>query len=135
VRLLAEIALITLAAIGVAVFVILIPGREPAGPPRSARSRPRPDQLLKLEQLVNSAQASTLHAHAYLRPVLVEIATRRLSAHGYALDSISPDSGRKLLGEPLWELVRPGRPFPEDRHAPGVPGAQIGAMLDVLEAL
>jgi hypothetical protein len=135
VRLLAEIALITLAAIGVAVCVILIPRRGPGGPPRSVRPRPRPDQLLKLERLVSSAEASTLHTHAYLRPALVEIATRRLAARGYALDSISADAGRKLLGEPLWELVRPGRPFPEDRHAPGVPGDQIDAMLDVLEAL
>jgi hypothetical protein len=135
VRLLAEIALITLPAIGVAVCVIVIPRRGPGGPPRSVRSRPRPDQLLKLERLVNSAEASTLHTHAYLRPALAEIATRRLAAHGYALDAISADKGRKLLGEPLWELVRPGRPFPEDRHAPGVPGDQIDAMLDVLEAL
>ena len=70
-RLLAEIALITLAAIGVAVCVIVIPRRGPGGPPRSVRSRPRPDQLLKLERLVNSAEASTLHTHAYLRPALV----------------------------------------------------------------
>ena len=65
----------------------------------------------------------------------MEIATRRLAAHGYALEWISADAGRKLLGDPLWELVRPGRPFPEDRHAPGVAGDQIDAMLDVLEAL
>jgi hypothetical protein len=135
VRLLAEIALITLAAIGVAVCVILIPGRRPPAAPRVARPRPRPEQLVRLERLISSAEASTLHTHAYLRPALVEVATRRLATHGYALDTIAPETGRELLGEPLWELVRPGRPFPEDRHAPGVPGAQIDAMLDVLEAL
>jgi hypothetical protein len=135
VRLLAEIALITLAAIGVAVCVILIPGRRPVGAPRTARPGPRPEQLVRLERLISSAEAGTLHTHAYLRPVLVEVATRRLAAHGYALDSIAPQSGRELLGEPLWELVRPGRPFPADRHAPGVSGAQVDAMLDALEAL
>ncbi|MGO9821140.1 MAG: hypothetical protein ACLPTJ_10880 [Solirubrobacteraceae bacterium] len=134
-RLLAEIALITLAAIGVLVCVILIPSRGPAALPRTVRPRPRPDQLVTLERLVSSAEASTLHTHAYLRPVLVEVATRRLAAHGYALNSVSADAGRRLLGDPLWDLVRPGRPFPEDRHAPGIPGSQIAAMLDVLERL
>lgn len=134
-RLLAEIALITLAAIAVAVCVFLIPRRANRRPPRPARARPRPDQLVRLERMLSSAQASTLHAHAYLRPVLVEVTTRRLAAHGYRLNAVSADDGRELLGEPLWELVRPGRPFPEDRHARGVPGAQIDAMLDALEAL
>ncbi len=134
-RLLAEIALITLAAVAVVVSVILTPRRESARPPRSTRPRPRPDQLVRLERLVSSAQASTLHAHAYLRPVLIEITARRLAAHGYRLDSMSADTARNLLGDPLWELIRPGRPFPEDRHASGVPEAQIDAILDVLEAL
>jgi hypothetical protein len=135
VRLLAEIALITLAAVAVVVSVILIPRHESARRPQATRPRPRPDQLVRLERLLSSAQASTLHAHAYLRPVLVEITTRRLAAHGHRLDSMSADTGRKLLGDPLWELIRPGRPFPEDRHASGVPEAQIAVILDVLEAL
>ena len=134
-RLLAEIALLTLAAAGVVVCVVLIPRPEPARRPRISRPRPRPEQLARLERLVSSAEASTLHTHAYLRPVLVEVATRRLAAHGHALASLTPEAGRQLLGEPLWELVRPERPFPEDRHAPGVPGPQVAAMLDVLEAL
>lgn len=134
-RLLAEIAILVLAAIGVVVCVVLIPRRAPVGSPRVARPRPRPEQLLKLERLVNSAEASTLHTHAYLRPVLIEIATRRLAAHGHVLESISPETGRELLGAPLWELVRPGRPFPDDRHARGVPAAELDVMLGVLEAL
>ena len=60
-RLLAEIALITLAAIGVAVCVILIPRRGLGALPRSVRSPPRPDQLAQARapcQLRRSQHAS-----------------------------------------------------------------------------
>lgn len=134
-RLLAEIALLVLAAIAVAVCVILIPRRRPAQASRPARPPSRPEQLVKLERLIASAEASTLHTHAYLRPVLVEVAARRLARRGYRLESMSPETGRALLGEPLWDLVRPGRPFPDDRHGPGVPRTQIDALLGMLEGL
>jgi hypothetical protein len=135
-RLLAEIALVVIAAVGVAVCVARLPG----GPPmRQRRGQPpqpsRPEQLVELERLVISAKANTLHAHAYLRPLLAEIVSRRLSARGYALESIPDDRGRRLLGEPLWEIVRPNRPFPEDRHAPGVSEGKFREILDVLEGL
>jgi hypothetical protein len=136
VRLLAEIALVVIAAIGVAICVARLPGGPPMRQPRGrGDEQSRPEQLVKLERLVISANANTLHAHAYLRPLLAEIATRRLAAHGYALESVPEDRGRRLLGESLWEIVRPNRPFPEDRHAPGVSEGTFGEMLDVLEGL
>ena len=73
--------------------------------------------------------------HAYLRPVLVEIATHRLVANGQALDRMSDVTGRRILGDDLWEIVRPDRGFPEDRHGPGVNPQTLEAMLDVLERL
>lgn len=134
-RLLAEIALVAIAAIGVAVCVVLLPGNPPA--PRRPRlpKRSRPEQVVKLERLVVTAEANQLQAHAYLRPVLAEIASWRLAAHGHALESIPKERGQGLLGELLWEIVRPDRPFPEDRLAPGVSKEQLDEMLDVLEAL
>jgi hypothetical protein len=43
--------------------------------------------------------------------------------------------GRELLGDRLWDIVRPGRPFPEDRHGPGVSPRELGAMLEVIRQL
>jgi hypothetical protein len=136
VRLAAEIALVVLAGIGLAVCVALIP----AGPTRRPRARPappspRPGQLVALERMVVTAGASAVQVHAYLRPRLIEITAYRLAARGQTLDWMPADVGRELLGDRLWDIVRPGRPFPEDRNAPGVRPPELAAMLAVLERL
>ena len=133
-RLLAEIALVVLAGIGVAACVSLLPDARPTR--RRGRVAPapaRPDQLVALERLVVTSGASAVQVHAYLRPLLVEIASRRLAARGLALDRMPPALGRELLGDRLWDIVRPDRPFPEDRQGPGVAPHELGAMLEVLE--
>jgi hypothetical protein len=135
VRLFAEIALVAIAASGVAVCIALLPGAPPAPPRRREPQPPRSEQLIKLERLVISAEANKLYAHAYLRPLLAEISSRRLAAHGCVLGSVPEEHGRRLLGAPLWEIVRPDRPFPEDRHAAGVSAGELGEMLDALEKL
>ena len=134
--LLGEIALVVVAAIAVAVSVAMLPEavawrnrRAPA--PQAAR----PEQLVRLESLVTTAGASALKAHAYLRPLLVEIAARRLAARGQTLERIPEAVGKDLLGAPLWELVRPDRQFPADRHGPGVPRQDLAAMVEALERL
>jgi len=135
--LLAEIALITVAAIAAAVCLALLPkpgsARRAASPPPAPRERP--EQLLRLERLVSLSGASALQLHAYLRPLLVEIATWRLAARGETLTRLSEATGRQVFGERLWEIVRPGRPFPEDRSGPGVSTDELAAILDVLERL
>ena len=134
--LLAEIALVVVAAITVAVSVAMLPEavawRNRRAPvPQAAR----PEQLVRLESLVTMAGASALKAHAYLRPLLVEIASRRLAARGQTLERIPEAAGKDLLGAPLWELVRPDRQFPEDRHGRGVPRQDLAAMVEALERL
>ena len=120
-RLLAEIGLVVLAGIAVAACVSLLPDARPTRRSRRAAPAPaRPDQLVALERLVVSAGTSAVHAHAYLRPLLVEIASRRLAARGQTLERMPDAPARELLGDRLWDLVRPDRPFPEDRHGPGV---------------
>lgn len=98
----------------------------PAGPP---------EQLLKLQRLVSTAGFSPVSVHAYLRPLLAEVASLRLAAHGRSLNRMSDAAGAQLMGDPLWDIVRPSRPFPEDRYAPGISAADLSAMLDVLERL
>lgn len=134
-RLLAEIALVVLAAVGIAVCLAQLP-RPPAPRERSRPPQPpRPDQLVALERLVSMAGTSALQVHAYLRPQLAEIASRKLAARGRSLERIPAAEGRALLGDHLWDLVRPDRPFPEDRHGPGIPAEQLRQMLETLEQL
>jgi len=131
-----EIALIAIAAVAAAICVALVPagpsGRPRRGAPRAPSS---PPQLVELERLIGTAHVSALQLHAYLRPLLAEIASTRLAARGVTLEGLSDETGRPLLGDRLWELVRPGRPFPEDRRAPGLSDAELATMLDRLEAL
>ena len=135
-RLLAEIGLVVLAGIVVAVCVSLLPDARPARRRRRMASAPaRPDQLVALERLVVSSGSSAVQVHAYLRPLLIEIASRRLAARGQALERMPDPFGRELLGVSLWDLVRPDRPFPEDRQAPGVTPQQLRAMLEALDRL
>jgi hypothetical protein len=135
-RLVAEIGLVIVAGLAVAVCVFLLPDPRPIRRRRPPRPAPaRPDQLLALERLVASAGTSAVQAHAYLRPLLVEIASRRLAARGQTLERLPARTARGLLGDRLWDLVRPDRPFPEDRHGPGVAPQELRAMLEVLERL
>lgn len=135
-RLLAEIGLVVVAGIAVIVCVSLLPDARPIQRRRPLAPRPpRPDQLVELERLVVSAGTSAIQVHAYLRPLLVEIAARRLALRGQTLERMPDAVGRELLGNRLWDIVRPGRPFPEDRQGPGVAPQQLRAILEVLERL
>ena len=72
---------------------------------------------MERELVLGSADAD--HAHRRLLPLLRGTAAARIAArHGFELER-RPDAARALLGEDVWELLRPDRPEPEDRHAPG----------------
>jgi hypothetical protein len=132
----AEIALIVLAGIAVAACVTLLPTPQPLRRRKAASAAPsRPQQLVALERLVSTAGASAVSAHAYLRPQLAEIVSHRLAARGQTLARMPEAAGREVLGDQLWDLVRPDRPFPEDRHGPGVAPKELSAMLEVLRRL
>jgi hypothetical protein len=136
VTLLAEIALVVLAGIAVATCVTLLPAprplrlRQPAAPVPS-----RPQQLVALERLVTTAGTSAVSAHAYLRPRLIEIVSHRLAARGQTLERMPEAVGRDLLGDRLWDIVRPDRRFPQDRRGPGVQAQELDAMLEVIRRL
>jgi len=132
----AEIALVLVAAVGVAVSIASLPTG-----PRSRWKRlapppsPQPDQLIRLERIVSGAGSSSLDVHVYLRPLLVEIASRRLAGRGQALERMPDSKGRDLLGDRLWEIVAPARPFPRDRYGPGLPPEELQEMLNMLRRL
>ena len=98
------------------------------------RRGPPPAQFVRLERIVEWSAASGMSAHTRLRPVLAEIVEARLVRRGLRLERDVEESQR-LLGPAVWELVRPDRPAPRGRDAPGIPPRRLEEMLDVLEAL
>jgi hypothetical protein len=141
VRLAAEVAFIVLGAVAAAVCLAALAVRLPAGRPvfeSGLRPRDRTDlwpaQLVRVERTVAWSGSSATDAHTRLRPVLVEIAEARLARRGVRLER-DPAEARRLLGPMAWELVRPDRPPPADRDAPGIAVRDLEEILDALEKL
>jgi len=101
--------------------------------PASASSPPL--ELLRVERELELGIASADYAERRLLPLLRSIATARIgSRRGIELER-RPDAARDLLGDDVWELLRPDRPESADRHAPGVPREQVISVIDRLESL
>jgi hypothetical protein len=108
-------------------FEAALRGRKTAAPP--------PEELVRMERELVLGSADADHAHRRLLPLLRATAAARIAArHGFELDR-RPDAARALLGDDAWELLRPDRPEPADRHGRGVPEAQIAAAIARIEAL
>jgi hypothetical protein len=96
---------------------------------------PQPEEIVRMERELVLGIADADHARRRLLPMLRAAAEARLaSRHGFELER-RPERARALLGEDVWELLRPDRPEPEDRHGPGVPRQRIALVIDRLEAL
>jgi hypothetical protein len=101
------------------------------------RRAAEPDRVAELERLERELYLGAMTAfdlHYRLRPVLREIVEPRLERHGLRLDA-DDRRVRERLGEELWEIVRPAREAPEDRHAPGPGVARMRRVVEQLEAV
>ena len=136
----AEAVLILAAATGAGAGVAALARLPARGGGFEDRERPRvrpgppPAQFVRLVRIVEWSGESGLSAHTRLRPVLVEIAEARLVRRGLRLDR-DVEEAQRLLGPAVWDLVRPDRPTPRGRDAPGIPPRRLEEILDVLEAL
>jgi hypothetical protein len=90
------------------------------------REQPVPE-LERTEREVTLATATAYDFHVRLLPHLREIAQCRLERSGKT-------SGPDTLGK-WWELLRPGRPEPDDRFAPGIKPAELRALVSDLERM
>ena len=128
-----------------AMALLLLVGHSRDG--RGARSRfeaslrrppvttPQPVELLRVERDLELGIAGAGNAQHRLLPILREAAVARLaSRHGIELER-RPDAARELLGEDVWELLRPDRPGPTDRFERGVPRDQVAAVIERVESL
>ena len=104
---------------------------------RPRRRAVRGDQLPELarvERELVMASAAAFDFHRRLRPLLRDVADHRLRRRGVFLDE-QPAQAQALLGEDLYDLVRPDRPVPDDRHGPGLAVAEVASVVDRLERL
>jgi hypothetical protein len=129
---------IVLAAIGVASLTRVLAGepdlrasaferaltREPATPGR-------PPELLRVEREITLGTSTAGHLYLRLLPLLREVASARL---GHDLE-LRPAHARERLGDDVWQLLRPDRPEPPDRHGPGIPVAEVRRVVERLEAI
>jgi hypothetical protein len=98
-----------------------------ATPPRRPQ---RPRELERLEREVSFAASTEFDLHFRLRPLVRDIATARLERRGQRLETSAEE-----LGDELWELVRPDREPPGQRHAAGPGVAGVKRMVERLERL
>ena len=95
----------------------------------------RPQGLVAMERLIILAVATAFDLNYRLRPILREIAAQRLADNrGLRLAGGGPRIER-VLGEGLWELVRPDRPGSESRFGPGVRPQALGRAIERLESI
>jgi hypothetical protein len=84
-------------------------------------------EVERMEREVTLATASAYDLHTRLLPHLREIARARLEQAGH-------EPTPETLGR-WWELLRPDRPMPDDRSAPGISSADLRALVADLERM
>jgi hypothetical protein len=95
----------------------------------------RPAELARLEREVYLSVGTSFYLHHRLRPLLREVAGHRLLIrHGVDLDA-RPEAAETILGAAAWSWLRPDRPEPRDRWAPGPPLGELRAVVDAIEAI
>ena len=122
-----------------ALLMLVVVSAVGAAVPRARRSdlaaaldeRPEPvgpvPQLAKMEREVTLAIGNAYDLHTRLLPHLREIAAARLERHGQR-------PGPDTLGR-WWDLLRPDRPEPSERFAPGIAERELRALVADLERL
>ena len=79
------------------------------------------------------AGSAAFDVHFRLRPAITDLATELLSARrGIDLER-SPEQARVALGDDVWEIVRPDRAPPAERHGSGIDEAQLERVVTGLE--
>ena len=84
-------------------------------------------EVERMEREVTLGAATAYDLHVRLVPQLRQIAQARLERAGRPM-------GPETLGR-WWELLRPDRPAPEDRHGPGISQSELRALVSDLERM
>ena len=126
-------ALTLAAAVAAATALELRPARRQGRPPRAVEDE-MPLRLRQIVDILGESARSEFGVDRSLRPVLVPIATARLGRRGIDM-ALAPRRAEELLGDRLWEIVRPDRPAAANRTSRGLPSHDLRAAIERLEQL
>jgi hypothetical protein len=133
-----DVYVVFLGALLVLALVRIAPGERDEERGLPLRDERPPDRIVELDRLerdVVLATGSELEQHVRIKPLLRDVVEDRLwRSRGVELDA-SPDRARELLGEELYELVKPGRPDPDARYFRGLDLKGLARVLDQIESL
>ncbi len=109
-------------------------------PPRRQQPPPRTgdhEMPLRLRQIaadLRASEQSEFGVDRSLRPLLVPIVAARLGRRGVDM-ARAPRRAQELLGDVLWEIVRPDRPSAAYRAGRGLAGDDLRTAIERLEQL
>ena len=126
-------ALVLATALAAAAALELRPARRQQPPPR-ARDHTMPLRLRQIADDLRESEQSEVGVDRSLRPLLVPIATARLGRRGVHM-ALAPQRAQELLGDVLWEIVRPDRPSAAYRVGRGLAGDDLRTAIERLEQL
>ena len=126
-------ALALATALAAATALRLRPARRQQPPPR-AQGNEMPLRLRQIAGVLRESEQSEFGVDRSLRPLLVPIVAARLGRHGVDM-ALAPRHAQELLGDELWEIVRPDRPSATYRVGRGLAGDDLRAAIERLEQL
>ena len=126
-------ALALAAALAAATALQLRPAQRQQPPPR-ARDDEMPLRLRQIVDDLREAEQSEFGVDRSLRPLLVPIVAARLGRRGIDM-ARAPRRAQELLGDRLWEIVRPDRPPAANRVGRGLAGDELRETIERLEQL
>jgi hypothetical protein len=126
-------ALALATALAAAAALQLRPARRQQPPPR-ARDHEMPLRLRQIADDLRESEQSEVGVVRSLRPLLVPIVAARLGRRGVDM-ALAPRRAQELLGDVLWEIVRPDRPPAAYRVGRGIAGDDLRTAIERLEQL
>jgi len=126
-------ALALATALAAAAALRLRPARRQQPPPR-ARENEMPLRLRQIADDLRESERSEFGVDRSLRPLLVPIVAARLGRRGVDM-ALAPQRAQELLGDVLWEIVRPDRPSAAYRVGRGLASDDLRTAIERLEQL
>jgi len=126
-------ALALATALAAATALELVPARR-LEPPPPVRDDGMPLRLRQIADDLRESEQSEFGVDRSLRPLLVPIVAARLGRRGVDM-ALAPRRAQELLGDVLWEIVRPDRPSAAYRVGEGLTRDDLREAIDRLERL
>jgi hypothetical protein len=125
---------LTLSAALAAVAALQLRPARSQQPPPPGRDDEMPLRLRQIADDLRESEQSEFGVDRSLRPLLLPIVAARLGRRGVDM-ALAPRRAQELLGDVLWEIVRPDRPPATYRVGRGLPGGDLRTAIERLEQL